>query len=255
MDEPTRFEINGARHYRTDKPGKIYPSVTTVLGKTASEHSKKILTNWQKKNPGGMEKAAARGTAIHKACEDYIRGLPVDVPADYLPFWRGISQHLDKYDYFVWSEKPLKPEWNYCVGSDGIARVWSHKHEFVGCPDLVAVRNGIVVLADFKTSNQPYCRYYGKDNPVWKANFTGWSKLSKCGMQLAAYSLAVEETLGLKVDCAQIIVSTPEIDQSFLFHGDELSRFQTKWLQRVRRYKELKELEHQAEIEQQANES
>ena len=74
-------------------------------------------------------------------------------------------------------------------------------------------------------------------------------------MKIGAYSLAVEETLGLKVDCAQIIVSTPEIDQSFLFHGDELSRFQTKWLQRVRRYKELKELEHQAEIEQQANES
>jgi hypothetical protein len=45
------------------------------------------------------------------------------------------------------------------------------------------------------------------------------------------------------VDCAQILVSTPEIDQSFLFHGDELSRFRMKWLQKVRRYEELKELE------------
>jgi hypothetical protein len=117
------------------------------------------------------------------------------------------------------------------------------------------VRNGVVVLGDFKTSNQPYCRHYGKENPVWKANFTGWSKLNKCGLQLGAYALAVEETLGLKVDCAQIIVSTPEIDQSFIFQGDELSRFQTKWLQRVRRYKELKEIEHQEEIERQANES
>ena len=40
-----------------------------------------------------------------------------------------------------------------------------------------------------------------------------------------------------------------EIDQSFILHGDELSRFQTKWLQKVRRYEELKELEHQEQLE------
>ena len=44
--------------------------------------------------------------------------------------------------------------------------------------------------------------------------------MNKCGLQLAAYALAVEETLGLHVDCAQILVSTPEIDQNFLIHGD-----------------------------------
>ena len=43
------------------------------------------------------------------------------------------NQHLDKYDYFVWSEKPLRPEWNYCTGKDGISRVWSHKYHFCGC--------------------------------------------------------------------------------------------------------------------------
>ena len=69
-----------------------------------------MLNNWNLKNPGGKEKAAARGTAIHQACEDYIRGLPINLPDEYLPFWRGLSQHLDKYDYFVWSEKPLRPE-------------------------------------------------------------------------------------------------------------------------------------------------
>ncbi len=257
MDEPTRFEVDGARHYTTDKPGKVYPSVTTILGKTASEHSKKMLHNWGLKNPGGKEKAAARGTAIHAACERYIRGQPVgDLPEDYLPFWRGLSKHLDKYDYFVWSEKPLKPEWNFCTGKDGISRVWSHEFGFCGCPDLVGVRNDVVILGDFKTSNQPYCRYFPqKNDPTTKNNFTGWSKLNKCGLQLGAYALAVEETLGLKVDCAQILVSTPEIDQSFLFQGDELSRFQTKWLQKVRRYKELKEIEHQEELEKQADAS
>ena len=244
MDGPTRFEVNGARHYTTDIPGKAYPSVTTILGKTASEHAKKMLNNWNLKNPGGKEKAAARGTAIHAACERYIRGLPVgDLPEDYLPFWQGLSQHLDRYDHFLWSEKPLKPEWDYCTGKDGISRVWSHKYGFCGCPDLIGVRGGVVILGDFKTSNQPYCRYFPTKTD--RSNFTGWSKLNKCGLQLAAYALAIEETLGISVDCAQILVSTPETDQSFLFHGDELDRFRTKWLQKVRRYGELTEMEEQ----------
>ena len=244
MDGPTRFEVNGARHYTTDIPGKAYPSVTTILGKTASEHAKKMLNNWNLKNPGGKEKAAARGTAIHAACERYIRGLPVgDLHEDHLPFWQGLSQHLDRYDHFLWSEKPLKPEWDYCTGKDGISRVWSHKYGFCGCPDLIGVRGGVVILGDFKTSNQPYCRYFPTKTD--RSNFTGWSKLNKCGLQLAAYALAIEETLGIVVDCAQILVSTPEIDQSFLFHGDELDRFRTKWLQKVRRYGELKEMEEQ----------
>ena len=146
MTEPTRFEVNGARHYTTDIPGKAYPSVTTILGKTASEHSKKMLSNWNAKNPGGKEKAAARGTAIHAACEAYIRGQPINLPEEYMPFWQGLSQHLDRFDYFVWSEKPLKPEWNYCTGKDGISRVWSHKYHFCGCPDLIGVRGGVVIL-------------------------------------------------------------------------------------------------------------
>jgi hypothetical protein len=241
MPAPTRFEVNGERHYATDRPGKAYPSVTTILGKTASAHAKKMLNNWNAKNPGGKEAAAARGTAIHAACENYIRGLPVNVPEAYLPFWEGLSQHLDRYDYFLWSEKPLKPEWKFCTGEDGISRVWSHEYGFCGCPDLIGVRNNVIILGDFKTSNQPYCRYFPKETD--RSNFTGWSKMNKCGLQLAAYALAVEETLGLHVDCAQILVSTPEIDQNFFIHGDELARFRIRWLQKVRHYRELKELE------------
>ena len=108
---------------------------------------------------------------------------------------------------------------------------------------MIGVRGDVVILGDFKTSNQPYCRYFPTKTD--RSNFTGWSKLNKCGLQLAAYALAIEETLDIAVDCAQILVSTPEIDQSFIFHGDELGRFKTKWLQKVRRYGELKEIEEQ----------
>jgi hypothetical protein len=233
MAGPTRFEINGERHYATDVEGKAYPSVTTILGKTASEHAKKMLSNWNAKNPGGKEKAAARGTAIHAAWENYIRGLPINLPDEYLPFWTGLDKHLDKFDHFIWSEKPLKPEWKFCTGSDGISRIWSHQYGFCGCPDLIGYRNSLAILVDFKTSNQPYCRWFpDKKDPSTRQNF----------------GQAAHETLGVHIDCAQILVSTPEIDQSFLFHGDDLAKYRIKWLQKVRRYRELK-AEESAELE------
>jgi hypothetical protein len=252
---PSRFSVNGTRYYRAgDNPDKAYPSVTTILGKTASEASKKALRGWQLKNPDGAAMAAQRGTAVHAACEAYIRGLPTNIPDEYRPYWDGLSKHLDKYDYFLWSEKPLQPEWKYCTGEDGISRIWSHQYGYAGCPDLIGVRNGVTILADFKTSVGPYSRYYPKDSN--REMFSGANKYFKCATQLAAYALASKETLGLQVDCAQILVSTPEIDQSFFLHGDDIQHFKVKWLQKVRKYGEIIEQEaaEQAELDDLAGE-
>ena len=111
-DNPEYVIYDPIDHYTTDREGKAYPSVTTILGKTASAHAKKMLNNWNLKNPGGKESAAARGTAVHQACEDYIRGKEVSLPEAYEPFWNGLSKHLDRFDSFLWSEKPLNPEWS-----------------------------------------------------------------------------------------------------------------------------------------------
>lgn len=235
MSLPTRFEVNGTRYYRTgDDPTKAYPSVTAILSRTSTEASKKALLTWNLNNPGGREAAAARGTAVHAACEAYIRGLPVDVPDDYRPYWDGLAKHLDKFDYFIWSEKPLRPEWRYCTGEEGISRIWSHEYKYCGCPDLVGVRNGVYILLDFKTSVGPYSRYYPKDTD--RSLFGGWSKFRKCSVQLAAYAIACKETLGVTIDAAQILVSTPETDQSFYLYGDDLLHYRHKWLVKVRQF-------------------
>lgn len=247
---PTRFEIDGVRHYRAgDDPNKVYPSVTAILGKTSSEASKKALLTWSLRNPGGKEAAAARGTMVHAACEAHMRGLPVELPPDIQPFWNGLAQHLDRYDHFLWSEAPLQPQWKFCTGEDGISRIWSHKFRYVGCPDLIGLRNGVMILGDFKTSVSPYSRYYPKDKDS-RATFGGWSKFRKCSLQLAAYAIAAEETLGLHIDAAHILVSTPEITQSFFLHGDDLMVYRFKWLQRVRRYWEIIEEEKAAKEEE-----
>jgi hypothetical protein len=238
---PTRYQQDGLRYYRTDKSDKAYPSVTTILSKTAGESSRKALQTWNEKNPGGLEAASKRGSAVHAAVENYIRGLPVELPDDYLPYWEGISQHLDPYDSFIWSEKPLKPNWKFCTGEDGISRIWSHKYGFCGCPDIVGVRNGLIILSDLKTSTGPYCRHFPKDDN--RQYFGGYMKYAKCATQLAAYSLALEETLDIEIDLVEILVGTPHITQKFFIHGDELARYKTKFLQKVRKFYDIQQAE------------
>jgi hypothetical protein len=234
-----RFSIDGERFYApADNPEARYPSVTNILGKTAGAKAKQALLTWQLNNPGGAEAAAARGSAIHKAAENYIRGFEPDVPAEYASFWGGLQKYLDPYDGFVWSEKPLRREWDFCTGADGISRIWSHQHQYAGCPDVVGMRNGQYWIADFKTSVGPYSRYYprGQDRTL----FGGWKKFSKTCLQLGAYSIALEETLGIRVEMGQILVAVADgTTQSFLIRADELEESRYRWLQRVAQYKEL----------------
>ena len=58
------------------------------------------------------------------------------------------------------------------------------------------------------------------------------------------------------MECAQILDSTPEIDQSFSLHGDDIQHFKIKWLQKVRKYGEIIEQEaaEQAELDDLAGE-
>jgi len=240
---PLRLEINGRRHYQV-APEVYVPSVTTVLGATASPASKKALNNWLEKNPGGREAAADRGTAIHKACEDYIRGRAVSVPAEIRCYWDGLAAHLDSYDSFIWSEVPLLPQHRHLIDAEsGIAMVHSLQYRYAGVPDLIALRNGAHFLVDFKTSSNPYCRFFPKqdDDTIAAAggSFGGWMKYLKCATQLAAYKIAIKETLGVTINRVEILTSTPLITQRFQICGPELKKFEVKWLQKVRAYYDL----------------
>lgn len=240
---PIRVEINGRRHYQV-APEVYVPSVTTVLGATASAANKAALNNWLANNPGGREAAAERGTAIHAACEDYVRGRPVSVPAEIRCYWDGLAAHLDSYDSFIWSEVPLLPQHRHLIDAEsGIAMVYSLEYRYAGVPDLIALRNGSHFLVDFKTSNNPYCRFFPKseDEEMIAAggSFGGWIKYIKCATQLAAYKIAIKETLGVTINRVEILTSTPLITQRFQIHGPELKKFEVRWLQKVRAYQDL----------------
>ena len=227
--------------------GPVYvPSVTTVLGKTSSEKSKRALENWAANNPGAKEEACTRGTTVHECCERYLRNLPPNCPEKYQPFWNGIDKYLAKYDEVLWSERPMRPEWRpITVAQDGMPRIWNESLFYSGTPDLVGIQSGLVVMADYKTSNGPYCRNFPKDSTD-RAKFTGWMKYQKVGMQLAAYALAFEDTLGVHVDACQVIVSTEDIVQSFFIRGSEFDKFKNKWTERCNLFWQLMAQEDEA---------
>ncbi|HAP31364.1 MAG TPA: hypothetical protein DCR01_05290, partial [Flavobacteriales bacterium] len=85
----TRLTIDGSRHYKT--PYGALPSVTTIL--SATQGNKAALERWAKKNPGGREAAAARGTKVHALMEEYLLGIDRDPQIEdpeIAQFWEGL---------------------------------------------------------------------------------------------------------------------------------------------------------------------
>ena len=75
-------------------------------------------------------------------------------------------------------------------------------------------------------------------------------KFKKCCKQLAAYEIAIEQTLGLKVQQAAILVSTPERTQIFKISKNYLNCFKKDWYKIVKEYyKQIEDLdEHNSNL-------
>ena len=90
----TRLTIDGSRHYKT--PYGALPSVTTILSATSG--NKAALERWAKKNPGGREAAAARGTKVHALMENFLLGSdrePEIEDEEIAAFWDGLPKNLE----------------------------------------------------------------------------------------------------------------------------------------------------------------
>ena len=249
----TRVEIGGKRHYNCAGVPKPLPSVTTILSSTQSAETQRKLAHWNQLNPGVADKAAERGTWIHSATENYIRGLTVKPPKEYEPYWEGMPDQLDELlegGKVLWSEAPLnQPQWNQFVGDDGVGRIHYYDAQaeqgYAGCCDIIYKdKNGEIILGDFKTSVGPYSYRFPNKSAnlapdVKKALISGVFKLKKTTLQLAAYTLAAENCLGIKIDKTQIVVSTPTETwpvQVFTFGAKELEKHTDQWLSILRQY-------------------
>ena len=233
------FRISTPAGYRKYLCSGLYmPSVTTVLSATETEKSKAGLRNWNINNPGKLEEASTRGSAIHKCCENHIRGLPIDCPDAYSGFWNGMDQYLDWFDVIHWSERPLRKDWYHLRSDDKeVAYVWSTEHLYAGCPDLIGEIGGVKVIADFKTSNGPYMNRFPDKGD--RMGFGGFRKYQKCAQQMAAYRLALAERTGYKCDVALIIVATEEITQGIFIDGDQMDLAESRFLKRAKQFHDM----------------
>jgi len=232
-----RIQTNeGHRKYLCN--GVWMPSVTTVLSATETEKAKRSLRQWIDKNPGASEEAAKRGTAVHLACENYLRGLPTNIPDEYAAFFQGIDKILDFFDTIWWSEKPLRQDWYHLRSEDkSTSYVWSTEHKYSGCPDLVGEIGGVKIIADFKTSNAEY-----RTSFLDRGDSSGYGvfrKYQKCSQQLGAYRNALYERTGFRCDAALIIVSTEETTQMIFVDDDQLSLAESRFLKRCEQFHSL----------------
>jgi len=242
--KPARVTINGKRHYHTPFVTGPAPSVTTILSETASEANKQKLEMWSKNNPGVKEAAAERGTSIHYGMEQYLKGNKTpDIPKDYSPFWDGMPKVLDQFEEVLWAETPMLEHHQFTLSNDGIGRVWGQDEEgraWCGSPDIIGVANGKLTLADLKTSVKPYSRNWPKNvekgSQEWRDLLGGNLKFKKTLKQLAAYDLGVQQTLGMKVQQAAILVSTPERTQVFKISRNFLNKIHDDWYAVVNEY-------------------
>jgi hypothetical protein len=241
---PARITLNGKRHYTTPLFTGPAPSVTTIISETASEANKRKLEMWSKANPGVKEKAAERGTAIHYGMEQYLKGdKEPEIEADYQEFWSGMPSVLDQFTEVLWAESPVLEKFKFTLGSDEVARVWGSDKEgraWAGAPDIIAVANNKLTLADLKTSVKPYSRKWPKDfekgSQEWRDLLGGHMKFKKTCKQLAAYDIAIQQTLNIKVQQAAILVSTPLRTQIFKISRRFLDILHNDWYKIVDEY-------------------
>ena len=166
MTHPLKFS-KGNHQYRLD--GKPVKGVTTLISggvpkpalvrwsaRTVAEYvadnsdaveqlramGRNSMVNALKGVPwDSRDKAAARGTDVHKLGEDLVHGREVDVPEHLLGHVEGYAKFLDE-----WQLEPILTE----------KMVANREHWYGGTFDLIATMHGTPWLLDLKTAKGVY---------------------------------------------------------------------------------------------------
>lgn len=200
--------VNGKRFYTT-LTGAKYPSVTTVLG----DQEKAYLTDWRnsmghKNADRETKRAGARGAAVHKLTELYLKNLltpeeaKLHTPDDIFLF-NQIRLSLNKINNIKVQETPLYSD------SLGIA----------GSVDCIGEYNGVPSVIDFKTST--------------KNKIT--SMIGDYFLQATGYVLMWNELTNDTIENITIIMAVEKGIVPLLFH-DKIDKYVKPLLIRIDEY-------------------
>jgi genome maintenance exonuclease 1 len=173
---------DGTRLYETPD-GNMYPSITTVL----SVRNKQGLFEWRKRVGEEVANyiartAAARGTAVHHMCEDYLNNEDMEKHKEkFLPhalFTQLRDTMLNRVDNIRSQE----------------AGLYSDKYGVAGRVDCIAEFDGVLSIIDFKTSTKERQDSYNESYYI----------------QASAYAEMFEERTGIEVNQICILVVTAD---------------------------------------------
>ena len=208
----TRSLIEGNRHY--DVSNEILPSVTTILQATQSDDKKASLAKWRQKVGDNeaeriRDEAAARGTAMHKFLEYYIRNEKLLDLSDEGQAARGMGQAIINQGF-----KDLSEVW-------GSEAVLFYPGLYAGQTDLCGIYSGRESIIDFKQTNKP-------KKIEWVEDYF---------LQLAAYAMAHDIIYGTCVDQGVILMCSKDgFFQKFTSTGKEFTRYKHKFLERIDKF-------------------
>jgi len=81
-------------------------------------------------------------------------------------------------------------------------------------------------------------RYLKPKNEYGKRR-AGFMKYQKCQLQLAAYALGLEHTIGVIPELCMTFVATKEISQVFVIQKGTIEKYKNKWRETVKKYYEV----------------
>ena len=190
--------VDRKRFYITPE-GNEYPSITTVL----SPRNKKGLMEWRKRVGNDVanhiaNKAAVRGTKVHKMCEDWLNEDFSQETWD--------KHKKDFFPYTLFNElKNQKFEYITDVYAQEMT-LYSDKYKVAGRVDLIANYQHHLSIVDFKTSTNERKDSYNENYYI----------------QTAAYAEMFEEMTGTPINQIVILVVTENgTVQEFVKEKDE----------------------------------
>ena len=176
--------INRKRFYVTPE-GNKYPSITTVL----SSRKKEGLWEWRKRVGNDVANyvartSAARGTAVHHMCEDYLNNdldKFKEHKKNFLPWclFTQLQKFLDNYVNEIYAQE---------------CGLYSDKYKVAGRVDCIAEYKNTLSIIDFKTSSK-------ERTDDWNENYY---------IQASAYAEMFEERTELNTKQIVILVVTED---------------------------------------------
>jgi CRISPR/Cas system-associated exonuclease Cas4 (RecB family) len=202
-------EIDGLRLYKTPNDD-YYPSITTVLGRTASKEKQMSLANWR--NSIGHEEAdritneaAQNGTAVHLMIERFLKEEDPFQDDSFAEKAIGnfhcLKPKLRKIQEVVALEVPL----------------FSDELQVAGRTDCIGVINNKLQIIDFKTSSK----------------IKAASDIHDYCLQLSAYAIMHNEKQGTNIHHGTILMASDGFPQEFEF---DLTPFRASLINRINEF-------------------